>query len=38
MALTGKTIGELSYLQFPTNNTLMPVEYIVQYLSLWNFL
>jgi len=27
MALTGKTIGELSYLQFPTNNTLLPVEY-----------
>ena len=28
MALTGKTIGELSYLQFPTNETLIPVEYI----------
>jgi hypothetical protein len=28
MALTGKTIGELTYLQFPTNNTLVPVEYI----------
>ena len=28
MALTGKTIGELSYLQFPTNDTLIPVEYI----------
>ena len=28
MALTGKTIGELTYLQFPTNNTLIPVEYI----------
>jgi hypothetical protein len=27
MALTGKTIGELTYLQFPTNNTLIPVEY-----------
>jgi hypothetical protein len=26
MALTGKTIGELTYLQFPTNNTLFPVE------------
>ena len=28
MALTGKTIGELAYLQFPTNDTLIPVEYI----------
>jgi hypothetical protein len=28
MALTGKTIGELEYLQFPTNNTLIPVQYI----------
>jgi len=28
MALTGKTIGELTYLQFPTNDTLIPVEYI----------
>jgi len=28
MALTGKTIGELSYLQFPTNDTLIPVQYI----------
>ena len=28
MALTGKTIGELSYLQYPTNDTLIPVEYI----------
>ena len=28
MALTGKTIGELSLLQFPTNDTLIPVEYI----------
>ena len=27
MALTGKTIGELSYLQFPTNDTLIPVQY-----------
>lgn len=27
MALTGKTIGELELLQFPTNNTLLPVEY-----------
>ena len=26
MALTGKTIGELTYLQFPTNETLLPVE------------
>ena len=26
MALTGKTIGELSYLQFPNNETLLPVE------------
>jgi hypothetical protein len=28
MALTGKTIGELQLLQFPTNDTLIPVEYI----------
>ena len=28
MALTGKTIGELTYLQFPTNDTLLPVEYL----------
>lgn len=28
MALTGKTIGQLTYLQFPTNDTLIPVEYI----------
>ena len=28
MALTGKTIGELTYLQFPTNDTLLPVEYV----------
>jgi hypothetical protein len=28
MALTGKTIGELSLLQFPTNDTLIPVEYV----------
>ena len=28
MALTGKTIGELGLLQFPTNDTLLPVEYI----------
>ena len=28
MALTGKTIGELTYLQFPTNDTLIPVQYI----------
>lgn len=28
MALTGKTIGELSLLQFPTNDTLLPAEYI----------
>jgi len=28
MALTGKTIGELEYLQFPTNDTLIPVQYI----------
>lgn len=28
MALTGKTIGELELLQFPTNDTLIPVEYI----------
>ena len=28
MALTGKTIGELEYLQFPTNDTLLPVQYI----------
>ena len=27
MALTGKTIGDLELLQFPTNNTLIPVEY-----------
>jgi hypothetical protein len=27
VALTGKTIGELDLLQFPTNNTLLPVEY-----------
>lgn len=27
MALTGKTIGELNLLQFPTNDTLIPVEY-----------
>jgi hypothetical protein len=27
MALTGKTIGELEFLQFPTNDTLLPVEY-----------
>ena len=26
MALTGKTIGQLTYLQYPTNNTLIPVE------------
>lgn len=26
MALTGKTIGELTYLQYPTNDTLIPVE------------
>jgi hypothetical protein len=26
MALTGKTIGELSVLNFPTNDTLLPVE------------
>lgn len=26
MALTGKTIGQLTYLQFPTNDTLIPVE------------
>ena len=26
--LTGKTIGELSLLQFPTNDTLIPVEYL----------
>jgi hypothetical protein len=26
MALTGKTIGELTLLQFPTNETLLPVE------------
>jgi len=26
MALTGKTIGQLDYLQFPTNDTLIPVE------------
>ena len=28
MALTGKTIGELELLQFPTNDTLIPVEYV----------
>ena len=28
MALTGKTIGQLELLQFPTNDTLLPVEYI----------
>lgn len=28
MALTGKTIGQLTYLQFPTNDTLIPVEYV----------
>lgn len=28
MALTGKTIGQLTYLQFPTNDTLIPVEYL----------
>jgi hypothetical protein len=28
MALTGKTIGQLEYLQFPTNETLIPVQYI----------
>jgi hypothetical protein len=28
MALTGKTIGELELLQFPTNDTLLPVEYL----------
>lgn len=28
MALTGKTIGQLDYLQFPTNDTLIPVEYV----------
>lgn len=28
MALTGKTIGQLELLQFPTNETLLPVEYI----------
>ncbi len=28
MALTGKTIGELDYLQFPTNDTLIPVQYV----------
>ena len=27
MALTGKTIGQLEYLQFPTNDTLIPVQY-----------
>jgi len=26
MALTGKTIGELTLLQFPNNKTLLPVE------------
>ena len=28
MALTGKTIGQLELLQFPTNDTLLPVEYL----------
>ena len=28
MALTGKTIGQLELLQFPTNETLLPVEYL----------
>jgi hypothetical protein len=28
MALTGKTIGQLETLYFPTNDTLLPVEYI----------
>ena len=28
MVLTGKTIGQLELLQFPTNETLLPVEYI----------
>jgi hypothetical protein len=28
MALTGKTIGQLEYLQFPTNDTLIPVQYV----------
>jgi hypothetical protein len=27
MALTGKTIGELEYLQFPKNDTLIPAQY-----------
>ncbi len=27
MALTGKTISELDFLQFPTNDTTIPVEY-----------
>lgn len=27
MALTGKTIGELTLLEFPTNDSLIPVEY-----------
>ena len=28
MALTGKTISELNFLQFPTNDTTIPVEYV----------
>jgi len=28
MALTGKTISELDFLQFPTNDTVIPVEYL----------
>lgn len=28
MALTGKTISELDFLQFPTNDTTIPVEYV----------
>ena len=28
MALTGKTISELDLLQFPTNETTIPVEYV----------
>jgi hypothetical protein len=28
MSLTGKTIGQLEYLQFPTNDTLIPVQYV----------
>lgn len=28
MALTGKTISELDFLQFPTNDTAIPVEYV----------